>query len=72
RPRNSFILFRQKNHQAVLDDGVITTNPEVSRELGRRWRNLPPDEKEHWNRLADEEKRLHAEKYPGYRYVPRK
>ncbi|CUM64609.1 uncharacterized protein PRCAT00002217001 [Priceomyces carsonii] len=73
RPRNAFILFRQKYHQAVLDEGgVIRTNPEVSRELGRRWRALPPDEKDHWNNLAEEEKKNHARKYPGYRYAPRR
>lgn len=73
RPRNAFILFRQKYHQTVLDEGsVIRTNPEVSRELGRRWRALSPEEKEHWNNLAEEEKKNHAKKYPGYRYTPRR
>lgn len=73
RPRNAFILFRQKHHQSVLDEGsVIRTNPEVSRELGRRWRALLADEKEHWNNLAEEEKKNHAKKYPGYRYTPRR
>ena len=73
RPRNAFILFRQKYHQMVLDEGtVIRTNPEVSRELGRRWRGLSPQEKEHWNNLAEEEKKNHAKKYPGYRYTPRR
>lgn len=73
RPRNAFILFRQKYHQSVLDEGsVIRTNPEVSRELGRRWRLLSAEEKEHWNNLAEEEKKNHAKKYPGYRYTPRR
>ncbi|KAL6454631.1 RFG1 Repressor of filamentous growth 1 [Candida maltosa Xu316] len=73
RPRNAFILFRQKYHQTVLDEGtIIRTNPEVSRELGRRWRNLSPQEKDHWNNLAEEEKKNHAKKYPGYRYTPRR
>ncbi|RCK59321.1 Repressor of filamentous growth 1 [Candida viswanathii] len=73
RPRNAFILFRQKYHQTVLDEGtIIRTNPEVSRELGRRWRNLSPLEKDHWNNLAEEEKKNHAKKYPGYRYTPRR
>jgi HMG box factor len=73
RPRNAFILFRQKYHQSVLDEGnVIRTNPEVSRELGRRWRALSPEEKNHWNNLANEEKKNHAKKYPGYRYTPRR
>lgn len=73
RPRNAFILFRQKYHQLVLDEGsVIRTNPEVSRELGRRWRSLSPEEKDHWNNLAEEEKKNHANKYPGYKYTPRR
>jgi len=73
RPRNAFILFRQKYHQSVLDEGnVIRTNPEVSRELGRRWRALSAEEKNHWNNLANEEKKNHAKKYPGYRYTPRR
>ncbi|CCH42289.1 Sex-determining region Y protein [Wickerhamomyces ciferrii] len=73
RPRNAFILFRQQHHQSVLDEGnVIRTNPDVSRELGKRWRDLSPKEKEHWNKLAEEEKKRHAEKYPGYRYIPRR
>lgn len=73
RPRNAFILFRQKYHQSVLEEGsVIRTNPEVSRELGRRWRALSNEDREHWNQLAEEEKTNHAKKYPGYRYTPRR
>lgn len=73
RPRNAFILFRQHHHQAVLDEGnVIKTNPDVSRELGKRWRALDPEEKAYWNKLAEDEKKKHSEKYPGYRYIPRR
>ena len=73
RPRNAFILFRQKYHQAILDEGsVIRSNPEVSRELGRRWRALPAAEKEHWNKLAEDEKKNHALKYPNYKYEPKR
>jgi hypothetical protein len=73
RPRNAFILFRQRYHQSVLDEGTVTrTNPEVSRELGRRWRNLSSDEKDYWNNLAEEEKATHARKFPNYRYTPRR
>lgn len=73
RPRNAFILFRQRHHQAVLDEGnVIKSNPDVSKELGKRWRALSGEEKEYWNKLAEEEKKKHLEKYPGYRYIPRR
>lgn len=73
RPRNAFILFRQKYHQSVLDESPeAKTNPDVSRELGRRWRQLPPEERNHWVTLAEEEKKNHARKYPNYRYTPRR
>jgi HMG box factor len=73
RPRNAFILFRQKHHQALIEEGnQVKTNPEVSKELGRRWRALSDDDKAYWNNLAEEEKRLHAKKYPGYKYTPKR
>lgn len=73
RPRNAFILFRQKHHQELLEEGgKIRTNPEVSKELGRRWRNLPPEEKAYWVKQAEEEKKRHAEKYPNYKYTPKR
>jgi hypothetical protein len=73
RPRNAFILFRQKHHLALIEEGTeIKTNPDVSKELGRRWRALNPQEKEYWNKLAEEEKKAHAEKYPGYKYTPKR
>lgn len=80
RPKNAFILYRQHLHQflfpkdkSLLDtQGSFKTNSQVSREIGHRWRSLPPDEKKYWQDLADNEKELHKEKYPDYKYVPRK
>ncbi|ONH72656.1 Repressor of filamentous growth 1 [Pichia kudriavzevii] len=73
RPRNAFILFRQKHHQALIEEGnQLKSNPEVSKELGEKWRALSDEEKQYWNNLAEEEKRLHAEKYPGYKYTPKR
>lgn len=73
RPRNAFILFRQRYHREVLLElHEMKSNPEVSKELGRRWRALPASEKEHWNTMAKQEKEDHARRYPNYKYAPRK
>lgn len=73
RPRNAFILFRQKYHRSVFDESNESkTNPQVSQELGRRWRALSVKERDHWNTLAEEERQEHAKKYPNYRYTPRR
>lgn len=72
RPRNAFILFRQKYHQTVFGKYSRRPNSEVSKQLGMRWRNLLPEEKEHWNQLAKVEKEMHQKLYPKYKYTPRR
>lgn len=80
RPRNAFILFRQHLHYSIfpkdrymlVTQGSFKTNSEVSREIGKRWRELPADEKKYWQDLALKEKEMHRQKYPDYKYAPRK
>lgn len=79
RPRNAFILFRQHLHQSLFPSqysqstqGSFKTNCEVSREIGQRWRQLSNEERQYWNDLSKKEKELHKEKYPDYKYTPRK
>ncbi|ODQ83228.1 hypothetical protein BABINDRAFT_21495, partial [Babjeviella inositovora NRRL Y-12698] len=73
RPKNAFILFRQaKQLEVLIGSSSIIPNREVSRELGRRWRNLPFEEKQIWLKLAEEEKKAHNLKYPDYKYQPKK
>lgn len=75
RPRNAFILFRQHLHYQLFPKHALNsfqTNNEISREIGKRWRELPQAEKQVWQDLAAREKELHKLKYPEYRYAPRK
>ena len=80
RPRNAFILFRQHLHYSIfpkdrymlVTQGSFKTNSEVSREIGKRWRSLPAEEKKYWQDLAQKEKEMHRQKYPDYKYAPRK
>ena len=46
------------------------STPEVSKNLGQMWRNLSPAEKRPWIEKAEEEKILHRERYPDYKYKP--
>lgn len=80
RPRNAFILFRQHLHQSLFSKhkaalhslGSFKNNSLVSREIGKRWKALSPEEKKYWQDLANTEKALHRQKYPDYKYIPRK
>ncbi|GAA5890113.1 hypothetical protein JCM8208_002701 [Rhodotorula glutinis] len=73
RPRNAFILFRS---HAVSTDLIpksmgITDHKNISQVVGSVWRGLSPLERKKWEDLAAEEKRLHTERYPDYKYQPK-
>ncbi|KAL2351990.1 high mobility group box domain-containing protein, partial [Cryomyces antarcticus] len=72
RPRNSFMLYRQHNQARFIDKHPGIANPEVSKILGELWKSEPASVKEKWKLLAEEEKLRHREKYPEYRYQPRR
>ncbi|KAK9354454.1 hypothetical protein V1523DRAFT_425100 [Lipomyces doorenjongii] len=72
RPRNAFILYRQHHHASVVAEHPGKTNPEISKIIGEQWRQLSPDEKAVWQKLGDEEKKSHLERFPDYRYQPRR
>ncbi|BGP36934.1 hypothetical protein JCM10449v2_000836 [Rhodotorula kratochvilovae] len=73
RPRNAFILFRS---HAVATGLIprsmgITDHKNISQIVGSVWRGLSPDERAKWDELAEEEKRLHKERYPDYVFRPK-
>ncbi|UKZ80563.1 hypothetical protein TrVFT333_008325 [Trichoderma virens FT-333] len=70
RPRNSFMLYRQHHQSSVAKDNKGSSNPEISKIIGNMWKRLTEHEREIWTQLAEEEKKHHALKYPGYRYKP--
>ncbi|KAI1005016.1 hypothetical protein K3495_g3200 [Podosphaera aphanis] len=72
RPRNAFILYRQHFQAQVVAQNPKLANPEVSKVIGEQWKKLAPEAKDIWKRLAEEEKQRHLQKYPGYRYQPRR
>lgn len=36
------------------------------------WKNESEEEKTFWQKMAQEEDRMHKEKYPGYKYTTKK
>ncbi|ANB14646.1 Rox1p [Sugiyamaella lignohabitans] len=72
RPRNAFILYRQHQHALVVQEHPGKSNPEISKIIGEQWRSLPQKEKDFWIQLGDEEKKSHLERFPDYRYQPRR
>ncbi|KAK9765407.1 slightly ste11-like protein [Basidiobolus ranarum] len=72
RPNNSFMTYRKEKQQEILDTFPGINNKEVSKIIGMRWRREPEEVKKIYRAKAAEEKSLHAKRYPGYKYSPRK
>ncbi|KXL43134.1 hypothetical protein M433DRAFT_162477 [Acidomyces richmondensis BFW] len=72
RPRNAFILYRQHNQANVVAQNPGLANPDISKIIGEQWQNQPPEVKNKWKALAEEEKLRHQQQYPTYRYQPKR
>ncbi|KAH7344429.1 hypothetical protein B0J17DRAFT_635396 [Rhizoctonia solani] len=70
RPRNAFILYRSWYvRQGFLSD-VENDHREISRIVGKIWRQMSSEEQAPWRTMAEEEKAEHARMYPNYKYSP--
>ena len=75
RPSNSFILYRKSKHSEIMRSykGLKALNNNfISKIVARWWKCETEDVKAFWSKRADEEKRAHMEKYPDYKYRPKK
>eukprot|EP00128_Syssomonas_multiformis_P011567 Colp12_sorted_trinity150504_noHs@6817 len=73
RPCNAFFLWsraqRNKDKEGKNEYSKFHSS-EVSRKLGEVWRALPEEEKQVWYEKAAEEKELHLQRNPDYKYQP--
>ncbi|KAF4512727.1 hypothetical protein G6O67_000072 [Ophiocordyceps sinensis] len=72
RPRNKWILYRQYQAAIIRQDLGKITASEMSTMIANMWRQESKAEKAVWKQKAEEEDRLHKEKYPDYKYTTRK
>ncbi|OSX61107.1 hypothetical protein POSPLADRAFT_1066448 [Postia placenta MAD-698-R-SB12] len=72
RPANAFMLFRSDFVRRKHLPGSIETNHgTLSKILGTYWKNLPPTQRDFWEKQAKKVKAAHEQKYPGYKYQPK-
>ncbi|KAL0058406.1 hypothetical protein AAF712_014917 [Marasmius tenuissimus] len=80
RPENAFILYRRQ----VLASGAVATRftgdrglerprtqSEMSKDIATMWHNAPQKVKSYYSALAEEKRKEHKKKYPGYKFSPK-
>ncbi|KAK5848073.1 hypothetical protein PBY51_005724 [Eleginops maclovinus] len=66
KPLNAFMLYMKETRHQVLQEGRERESAAVNRILGRRWHALPRSEQCKYYDLAQKERLLHMQLYPGW------
>lgn len=72
RPPNMFFLWSREYRPQIAAMNPGVGNDVVSRELGKIWKGLAPEDKEQWRIKAEQAKLQHEQDYPDYKYQPRR
>ena len=69
---NAFMVFSHLERKKVIASDPKIENTQISKELGRRWKNLSEEERVPYIREADKLREYHQREYPDYKYKPMK
>ncbi len=72
RPMNAFMVFSHMERKKIIEQQPDIHNAEVSKALGRRWKELTEDDRGPYIQEAERLRLLHMQQYPDYKYQPRK
>lgn len=72
RPLNAFIIWSKKRRRVIANENPQMHNFDISRKLGLEWQKLSEQEKAFYFEEAKRLKEEHKERYPNYKYQPRK
>ena len=70
RPMNAFMVFSHHERKKVISEDPKIENTQISKELGKRWKQLSEVEREPYIREADKLRQYHKSEYPDYKYKP--
>ena len=72
RPMNAFMIWSQITRRKIIDRAPELHNAEISRSLGRVWRELPEHFKQPYAQEAERLRLQHMRDHPDYKYKPKK
>ena len=69
---NAFMRWSQLERRKIIQQNPDAHNAEISKNLGKKWRSLPDEEKQEFIDEAERLRQLHLQEYPDYKYRPKK
>ena len=69
---NAFMIWSQMERKKIIEETPDRHNAEISKELGRRWKLLPPEAQVPFKEESERLRLLHQREYPDYKYKPKK
>ena len=72
RPMNAFMVFSHIQRKKIIEFQPDIHNAEISKNLGKKWKQLTEDAKQPYIQEAERLRLLHMKEYPDYKYQPRK
>ncbi|KAI7857681.1 hypothetical protein BDC45DRAFT_578115 [Circinella umbellata] len=72
RPMNCFLAYRLEKQKQIASICPGTNHREISKIVAKWWSEESDEEKEKYRLIAEKDKQLHKEKYPNYKYTPKK
>jgi len=66
RPPNAFMIFGKQYRKVLSLKFPQFSNKQISKILGKEWKNMNAEKKNYYHKLADQTYKQHLIKYPGF------